>query len=138
MSMLLRVLVVLGLLTMSLNTAWAEEEEAAAPVAQYVELTPPFVANFGISKKKLKYVKAEFSLRVASPEAVVWIEDNLPMIRHEIVMLLSAQTAESMKQANSQEVLREAALEAVEAVLKKEKGAPRVDDLLITTFIVQG
>jgi len=118
--------------------AWAEDEEAAPAVAKYVELSPPFVANFGTSSKKLKYVKAEVSLRVPSEEAAALIEANKPLVRHHIVMLLSSQSAKDMAQPNSQELIRQAALAVIKEAMMEETGAEQVDDLLFTSFVVQG
>lgn len=116
----------------------AEDEEAvAAPKAQYVELSPAFVANFGGTSAKLKYIKADISLRVPSEDAAALIEANKALVRHQIVMHLSAQTEEQMSKVNSQENIRQAALKKVQDAMSEETGASQVDDLLFTSFVVQ-
>jgi len=115
-----------------------EESEEAAPVkAQYVELKPAFVTNFGTSSKKLKYVKAEISLRVPSSQAADAIEMHKALVRHEIVMLLSAQAENVMTAPGGQETVRQAVLSAVQAVIEEETGAQQIDDLLFTSFVLQ-
>jgi flagellar FliL protein len=118
--------------------AQAEEEgEAAAPKAQYVELSPAFVANFGGTSAKLKYIKADISLRVPSEDAADLIEANKALVRHQIVMRLSAQSDEQMAAPDSQESIRKEALKSVQSAMSEETGAPQVDDLLFTSFVVQ-
>lgn len=120
--------------------SWAEEEgeEASKPEAKYVELSPAFVTNFGQGSAKLKFVKADVTLRVLGDESAQIVESNIPMVRHEIVMLLSSQSAEQMTQADTQENLRLEAIKRINAIMEEETGAARVDDLLFTTFVVQG
>lgn len=122
----------------SLNV-FAEEGEGEAPAlkAHYLPLEPAFVANFGTSQKKLKFVKAEVSLRVLGAQAINEVAQHNAMVRHEIVMLLSRQTEESMSSSQGQEAIRLEALEAVNAALSEETGQSLVEDLLFTTFVVQ-
>lgn len=137
--MVIRLLLSIGMLLASFGSFAEEEGEGSSPTAQYVELSPSFVANFGGgSASKLRYIKTEISLRVPSEEAASQVRANNPLVRHEIVMLLSAQTSEQIAEPNSQELIRAKALEAVRAAMKEETGAPQVDDLLFTSFVVQG
>lgn len=130
-------LLLLSVMTfMSVSTLAEDEEAAPAPKAQYVELKPSFVANFG-GGGKLKYLKADISLRVPSPAAADTIEAHKPLVRHEIVMLFSRQTDQTMTAPGGQEQVRAEALAAVKAVLKEETGDEQVDDLLFTSFVVQ-
>lgn len=125
-------------LSVAASVVFAEEEgEAVAPKAQYLELKPSFVANFGSGAAKLNYIKADITLRVPSAAAAAEIESNSPLVRHHIVMVLSSQTEEAMALATSQEDVRLAALASIQQALEEETGAPQVDDLLFTSFVVQ-
>lgn len=126
-------------LAFAANLANAEEEgaEAAPQKAQYVDMPPAFIANFGDTSKKVKFVKTEVALKVADTNTVFTVENHLPMLRHEIVMLLSKQTEDAMSSPEGQETLRNDALKAVQAALQKEEKAELVSDLLFSTFIVQ-
>lgn len=129
---------VLSLMVLSFQ-AVAEEgeegEEGGGSEAQYVELSPAFVANYGTSSGKLKYVKTEVTLRVPSKEAMAIVEANNPLVRHYIVMLLSRQTPETI---NDQEAVRKEALADIQEAMKEETGGKQVTDLLFTTYVVQG
>lgn len=129
----------IGVLLCLISVVHAEEEaEAAAPgKSKYVDLAPSFVTNFGTSSQNMQFLKADVSLRVASQSAVNIVEANMPLIRHQIVMLLSSQSNESMAQPNNQELVRIEALALTRKVLEAETGSPQVDDLLFTSFVVQ-
>jgi flagellar FliL protein len=114
------------------------EEEADLPKPQYYTLRPSFVANFGESStKRLKFIKADVSVRVFSEDAISAIMGHDALVRHQVVMILSAQTEESLATSSGQELLRQDILEKVKAVLKEETGKEQVDELLFTSFVVQ-
>ena len=115
--------------------AMAEEEVDEAEV-RYVDLTPPLVTNYG-GPGRMKYIKAEISLRVDSQDAFRAVVHHVPSLRHAMVMLLTRQTDESVGSSEAKEQLRIAALEALQAVMTAEEGDPMIKDLLFSTFFVQ-
>jgi len=127
-----------GVLLMS-NAAFAEEDEGAKPVKRslYYSLSPAFVSNFGRSESKLAFVKAEVSLKIENEELLEKVKNNEPLVRHEIVMLLSSQTKEQMTGQGAQESIRMAALSRVKEALAEEIGKTGVQDLLFTSFVLQ-
>lgn len=128
----------LCLLCCLISFAHAEEEPEAAPKIQYHALTPSFVANFGdATAKRLKFIKADLTVSVFSDEAVSAVRAHNALIRHQVVMILSAQTDKSLTGPESQEILRKAIVDKVKAVLKEETGKEQIDDLLFTNFVVQ-
>ena len=134
-----KVLWVICLSGFLLSTAWGEEDEAAAPPkAQYHNLSPSFVANFGASdSKKLKFVKADVSVRVTSDAAINEVMNHDALVRHQIVMLLSRQTEEALSDPAGQEAVRLEAVAVVKEALKTETGSEQIDDLFFTNFVVQ-
>ena len=129
------VVICLGLFTQVFaEDAPVEKKE----VVKYLSLTPSFVANFGASDgKKLKFVKADISVRASSSEAITEVMDNDALVRHQIVMLLSRQTDKKMSSSAGQEEIRLKALKLVQDALQEETGSPQIEDLLFTSFIVQ-
>lgn len=115
----------------------SEDDEETKLQVQYIDLKPAFVANFGAAGAKLKFVKADISLRVHSPEAAALAEQHMPLIRNEIVLLLSAQAEEDISNIQGQENLRIKALEKIKKVLEEETGKPIAEDLLFTNFVLQ-
>ena len=114
-----------------------ESEEEAAQGDIYVPLASPLVVNYG-GPGRLKYLKAEISLRVeASAEAAV-LRHHMPLIRHKMVLLFSRQEEQTVNTQEGRETLRLAALEEVNAALAAEEGEQGlVQDLLFSSFVVQ-
>lgn len=116
----------------------SQEEESGEGVdeVRYIELTPAIVTNYG-GPGKLKYIKAEVSLRVSTQEAYRSVVRHMPLLRHTVVMLLGEQTDETIADSAAKDELRQAALAQVKAAMQKEAGGPMVEDLLFSTFFVQ-
>lgn len=114
----------------------AEGEEGAAPVISYVTLVPALVGNFG-DGPKLKFFKADLSLRVTGKDVEEKVKHHEPLIRNQLVMLFSQQTNEGMAAAGARETLRAEALKQVQDVLTQEEGKPLVEDLLFNNLIIQ-
>jgi flagellar FliL protein len=116
--------------------AVASEEKAAAPVVSYVTLVPALVGNFG-EGPRLKFFKADLSLRVSGAEVEAKVKHHEPLIRNQLVMLFSQQTVEAMAAPGARETLRAEALKQVQDVLTQEEGKPLVEDLLFNNLIIQ-
>lgn len=110
--------------------------EAVAPAVAYINLTPALVGNFG-SGPKLKFYKADVSLRVAGPEAEARVAHHQPLIRNQLVMLFSQQSEQDLSAPDAKEKLRQEALKQVQQVLTQEEGEPLVEDLLFNNLILQ-
>jgi flagellar protein FliL len=137
MSIKASLFILLALLCVSVtSTVYAEDAE---PVSiQYHGLKPPFVANFGSENgKKLKFLKADISVRVSSGTAITEVMNHDALVRHQIVMLLSRQSEKSLSSSAGQEKLRKEALKIVQETLGEETGDEQIDDLLFTSFVVQ-
>ncbi|MFD2231945.1 flagellar basal body-associated FliL family protein [Alkalimarinus sediminis] len=124
-------------LAMMSSLSVAEEDGETAINVQYVDLKPSFVANFGGPATKLKFVKTDISVRANTVAAANLIEQHMPLIRNEIVLLLSAQAEADISSMEGQEKLRLEALERVKKVLEDETGSPTAEDLLFTNFVLQ-
>jgi len=126
--------------------SWAQDEEAedaegepakARPI--YIPLKPPFVVNYG-GKGKLKYLKAELSVRIASNKEASFVRHHMPMIRNNIVLLFSRQNDEDIDTQEGKELLRLAALEEIRSIVMAEEGeenGPGIVDLYFNNFVIQ-
>lgn len=121
------------------SVSYAEEDGEPTFKTQYIEMKPSFVTNYGgPAKKKLKYVKADISLRVKTKASAAAVDAHMPYLRNEVVFLLSGQSEKAMSNVIAQEEVRKSALEAINKILAEEAGDDiRVDDLLFTNFVVQ-
>jgi flagellar FliL protein len=111
-------------------------EPIPVKTAVYVPLQPPFVVNYG-GKGRLKYLRAELSVRVADSQLANSIRHHLPFIRNQLVLLFSRQTEETVNSVQGREELRNKALEAVKGVILEEDELEGVEDLFFTNFVVQ-
>lgn len=118
-----------------------EERSAEAPpainqAAIYIPLAPAFVVNYG-GEGRLKYIRADISLRLRDSVAANSVRHHLPYIRNNLIMLLSAQTEESISSQEGKEALRQEALQTVKDVLLQEDQVEGVVDLYFNAFLIQ-
>lgn len=139
---ILSVSILAALLSLS-SALWAEDEEAAeggetAVVAKpiYIPLKPPFVVNYG-GIGKLKYIKAELSVRVKDSTTANTLRHHMPLIRNSMVLLFSSQTDADLDTQEGKELLRQAALNEINTLLEQEEGESGVVDLFFNNLIVQ-
>ena len=126
----------LGLVLAGMSLVSMAEEDENQGEIRYVDLTPALVANFG-GPGKLKFLRADVSLRVDSQEAMRAVAYHLPALRHTLIMLLSKQTGETLSSAEGKEQLRLEALAQAQQVIEAEEGQKYIEDLLFTGFFMQ-
>ncbi|MFC5694331.1 flagellar basal body-associated protein FliL [Pseudomonas sp. GCM10022186] len=136
MKRLTALLLALTLPLLAMAKEEAEPKEGEASKVAYIDLVPALVGNYGPGPR-LKYYKADISLRVSSTDAEVKVTRHEPLIRNQLVMLFSQQTDETLGSSEAKEKLRQEALKQVQQVLNSEEGQPLVDDLLFNNLIVQ-
>lgn len=104
--------------------------------AIYIPLKPAFVVNYG-GPGRLKFIKADLTVRLDDSDAANAVRHHMPYIRNNIVLLLSAQTDESISSQEGKEALRQEALREVRGILRSEEGRDGIVDLYFTSFIIQ-
>lgn len=113
------------------------QNDTAANAPTYIPLAPPFVVNYG-GVGRLKYLKAEISVRVDDPAAAHAVRHHMPLIRNNLVMLFSRQSEEDVKTQDGKERLRQTALAEINALIAAEDGAGiNVADLFFNNLIIQ-
>ncbi len=114
----------------------AQDEELVEDAAIYIPLKPPFVVNYG-GVGRLRYLKAEVTVRVQDSLAADSIRHHLPLIRNNLVLLFSKQAEEEIETQNGKEKLRVDALEKVREILLAEDDQEGVVDLYFENFVIQ-
>ncbi|MBK8970865.1 MAG: flagellar basal body-associated protein FliL [Hahellaceae bacterium] len=132
-------LLILATLLVLSWTARAEEDAAASDAqVQYLDMYPSFVLNFsGGTGGKLRYLKADVSLRVDTKSGAASVEKHMPALRNEAVLLLSQQNDDTMMDNAKREALRLELLKKMQDLMTAEENAPILVDLLFTNFVVQ-
>lgn len=124
-------------LLMGLLSVPAVAEDATATGPTYVELEPSFTINYG-EGSRLRYLQTSISLLVPDGTAALEVSTHSDAIRHEIIMLISAQDRETLTSTAGRSELQVDLLERIQAYMEQETGAPQVDQVLFTAFVIQG
>lgn len=121
-----------------ITPVWAaDEDEGGVPedYINYIEMKP-FIANFS-STGKLRFLKCQVTVQVASPDAHHAVNFYKPEIRHEVLMVLSDKQENELKSVEAQDALARELLATVQKVLLAEEGEAFVSDLFFTSFVIQ-
>lgn len=113
-----------------------EAAEDMAPKAIYLPIKPSFVVNYG-GEGRLKYIKAELTVRLDNAEAASSVRHHLPYIRNNLVRLFSSQTDETLESQEGKELLRQDALKEIQKIIMDEDGLEGVRDVLFNALIIQ-
>ncbi len=105
--------------------------------ALYVKLDPPFVSNFE-NHGAMRFLQVSVEVMTRDGATVDLIKEHDPMIRNDLLMLLSGQTYETISTQEGKERLRSTALAAVRKVIVGEGGdGKKVEQLYFTSFVMQ-
>lgn len=114
------------------------EEAASQQQAVYLPLKPAFIINYGESGS-LRYVKTDVSVRLKNSDAAYALRTHMPFVRNNLLMLLAAQSDESVTSQEGKEKIRVDALSEIRDILERENRTPREDVVAVyfNNFIVQ-
>ncbi len=116
------------------KTAHDDEEEAEK---LYYEMAKPLTVNFPRGSS-IQMIQISLAFLVAGKEdALEAVKKHEPMIRNNLLMLISAQKPESLNMREEKEKLRAAMLNEVNSILKKMAGKSQVKELFFTAFVMQ-
>ena len=110
------------------------EGEAGAAAAYYA-IDPPLVVNFE-DGSAVRFLQITMALMAHDQKAIDSVQKNIPLIRNNLLLLMSNRNYQTLMSREGKEKLRQEALAEVRAVQKKEGGAD-IDDVLFTSFVVQ-
>ncbi len=111
------------------------EEGGAGKGAVYYAIDPALVVNFE-DGSVVRFLQISMEVMAQNPKALESVQKNLPLIRNNLLLLMSNRDYQSLMSRDGKEKLRQEALTEVNAVQKKQNGES-VDDLLFTSFVVQ-
>jgi flagellar FliL protein len=103
--------------------------------ANYYAIDPPLVVNFE-DGSAVRFLQISMSIMARDPKVIESVTKNSPLIRNNLLLLMSNRNYQSLMSREGKEKLRQEALEEIRTIQKKE-GGPAVDDLLFTSFVVQ-
>jgi flagellar FliL protein len=101
----------------------------------YYAIDPPLVVNFE-DGSAVRFLQITMEIMAHDEKAIESVQKNIPLIRNNLLLLMSNRNYQTMMSREGKEKLRQEALAEVQAVQKKE-GGPEIDDVLFTSFVVQ-
>ncbi len=110
-------------------------EGEAHVAALYYAIDPPLVVNFQ-DGSAVRFLQITMELMAHDQKAIDSAQKNVPLIRNNLLLLMSNRDYQALVSREGKEKLRQEALAEVRAVQKKN-GAPDIDDVLFTSFVVQ-
>lgn len=127
-----------------LGSAPAVVEEGAGPVVVvpkgpmlYLDMTPSFIVSYPYQGRQ-RYLQANLSVMSREQAALDAVIEHMPIIRHNLLNLFTAQMLEVAESPNSGiEGLRDLATTEVKAILHHEIGRDGIEEVLFTSFVTQ-
>ncbi len=110
-------------------------DEAAGKAAFYYAIDPPLVVNFE-DGSVVRFLQITMEVMANSQKAIDSVQKNIPLIRNNLLLLMSNRDYQSMMSREGKEKLRQEALTEIRSVQKKQ-GGDDIQDLLFTSFVVQ-
>jgi len=112
------------------------EESSAGKAAVYFAIDPPLVVNFE-EGSVVRFLQITMEVMAHDPKTIEGVQKNIPLIRNNLLLLMSNRNYQTMMSREGKEKLRQEALTEIRGVQKKQGGGPEIDDLLFTSFVVQ-
>lgn len=124
-----------GLLLSTLVFASEEKkaDESAGPVVEYLDMKPKFTLNLAEPRK---YLLIDIQLLVEGAEAIEKIKKQMPMLRHEMIMLLSGMHIADLQTVEQREALREKTKQVISEALEKTHSNEGFKDVFFSEFLV--
>ncbi len=114
----------------------AKGENGDAKPAVYLSLEPPFVVN-AEGQGSTHYLQVSMDVMARDPAVIESMKKHMPVIRNNLIMLLSSQKQAEVSTRDGKEKLRADALAEIQKVLKEQTGEPGVEAVYFTIFVMQ-
>lgn len=144
--MVVVLLVVVGAavgVTLMLTGNKAPEPAAEAAPAElvvrepvYHKLRPPFVVNFK-QGNRTRLLQAEIALMARDKAVIEAVQTHEPMIRNDLLLVLSAQDFDGLLTDEGKILAQEQALTKIQEIIEAQFGVPGVEELYFTSFVMQ-
>jgi flagellar FliL protein len=115
-----------------------ESEEGEAPKqALYYAFEPAFVVNVQ-GGRRMSFMQVKVQLMSREPAVIGAVEENLPPLRDALIMLLSHQDGETLRNVQGREQIRQQALIELQRVLEEITGIKEgVEAVYFTELVIQ-
>lgn len=117
------------------ETAEAVVEEVVIP-AQYIKMKPRFIVNYNVGTRQ-RFLQASIEIMTRSQGVVDAIELHNPMLRNEIVRILSDQDFKALRSPEGRLALKTELQEKLISIVEREAGVEGIEAVLFTDFVMQ-
>jgi flagellar FliL protein len=105
-------------------------EGAAKGGPTYLEITPKFVVNL-LEPKKYLSINVQLLIDGAPTEAA--IKKHMPALKHELIMLFSDRSLDSLQTMEQREALRQESIDVIHKTIDKAEGVEEPEEIPVTT-----
>lgn len=114
----------------------AEVAEEVAIPAQYIKMKPRFIVNFNVGTRQ-RFLQTSIEIMTRSQGVVDAIDLHNPMLRNEVVRILSEQDFKQLRTPEGRSALKGILQEKLVEVLKAEADVEGIEAVLFTDFVMQ-
>lgn len=104
--------------------------------ALYYALEPAFIINFG-PHKEARLLQLSITVLAYDETVIKAIERHDPMIRNDLLLLLSEQEPKALQTMQGKEALRARILETMQQAVAQQIGSSGVEAVFFTGFVMQ-
>jgi flagellar protein FliL len=106
------------------------------PPPVYLAVEPALVVNFQ-GEGRVRFVQVGVVVSSREQRAIDAVERHMPVIRNNLIMLLSDKTYEELNSSEGKEQARREVLETVQQVLLDRTGEGGIEAVYFTSFVMQ-
>ena len=118
------------------TTVLASASGGGGGTSPYYSIKPPFVVNVN-DGDRVRHMQITTQLHAKDMSLLSQLDIHKPAIQHALIVLFSGQEVSEIKTVAGKQKLRKEALQTVQKIMKKNVGAPVVDAIYFTDFIIQ-
>lgn len=118
------------------GAAAAEAPAGSRSNASYLALDPPLVVNFAAGGN-LRYLQVSVDVMSQDSKTLEAVKRHTPAVRNALIALFSERDYEALLTRTGKEALRQEALEVIRQELTTLTGAPQVEDVYFSSFVMQ-
>ena len=105
-------------------------------IAIYYNFDPPFVVNIQ-GQTGGRFLQMTIEAMTYDPAVSTAIDQNMPVIRNNILLLLSNLTYDQVASLEGKQKLRAALLTEIQKVMSDKIGKPGVEEVYLTSIVMQ-
>lgn len=111
----------------------AAEKPDGPPI--YHEMQDPFIVN--LAEQPARFLQVSVQLMTRDKKVIEAVEQHMPVIRNNLLILFSTQTLEQISTREGKEALRQAAIQEISTVLREQSEPSAVEAVFFTSLVVQ-